>query len=464
MAGLSMYANYKRYFHFEKMLEKMVDYAKSCKLCQRVKTQTFRQTDEMNVSSRPVHVLDQVASDYLGPINTSSEGYKYILIFIDVCSHFMIMYPCKSTTSLELCEKFLDFCCKFGKPQILFSDRGSCYTSDQMKTLSNMFGFGAIQIFSGSKRSNGISEVRVRYVKKALTKFCSDNPENWPKFLGHIMYVHNNSTQVGRCNATPYKLFTGRDGNVFPIFELPQSIRELNYQADYPIISYYKFKEMIDIYKEDIDLYNNNMERIFNKRIKHKSEYYLGSLCFYENNVQLKGTGFTSYNMARDNFIGPLLIGFIKKNKRGQVIALGLLTENLEPKLFQGQRSSLVTVRRVQIGSAKINGMPISHVELPRKFKEEDWLAISNKDKIRHKISQKASKYSNKQSELPKDYYMIEKILDSRFDHKNNEFLFKVKWRDHEGEQWIAQENLLDKSLISDYVMTKYKLKKVLKP
>ena len=29
MAGLSMYANYKRYFHFEKMLEKMVEFAKS---------------------------------------------------------------------------------------------------------------------------------------------------------------------------------------------------------------------------------------------------------------------------------------------------------------------------------------------------------------------------------------------------------------------------------------------------
>jgi hypothetical protein len=168
--------------------------------------------------------------------------------------------------------------------------------------------------------------------------------------------------------------------------------------------------------------------------------------------------------MAHDNWIGPLLIGFIKKNKKGQVIALGLLTENMEPKLFSGQRSSLVTVRRVQIGAAKINGTPISHVELPRKYKEAEWLAISNKDKIRHKISQKASKYGKIQSNLPKDYYIIEKIIDCRFDHNSNEFLFKVKWRDHEGEEWIAQDSLLDKSLISDYIMTKYKLQKVLKP
>ena len=165
------------------MFCKFIRFASACVICNRFKMRNIAQTTKSNANSVPEHCLDQVSSDYGGPFPKSAEGYQYVCIFFDIKSHYMVLYPCKSTGANELCENLLDYTCKFGKPREFLTDRGTQYTSDTLKTFSKMFGIDQSMIMTANSRGNSFAENSVKMIKKALSVFAGKEPTEWPRFF-----------------------------------------------------------------------------------------------------------------------------------------------------------------------------------------------------------------------------------------------------------------------------------------
>ena len=162
-----------------------------------------------------------------------------------------------------------------------------------------------------------------------------------------------------------------------------------------------------------------------------------------------------------NNWVGPLVVGAIKRNDLHQIIGLGLLKADFEPFKFSAQESNIVSVRRLRKCYARSDGRIISKVELPRTYNIKEWEHTRLKDIARQKISLRASKKANKNTKLPSDYFYIDKIIDSR--NVEGKLHFLVKWADINDESfpnsWVNEDELLDKRLITEYFTNRFKLK-----
>ena len=73
---------------------------------------------------------EKIATDFVGPLPTTTSGNKYIMTFLDDMSRYLIATPTKSTDAItaahELVEKVI---LVYGCPKILLSDNGPAYIS-----------------------------------------------------------------------------------------------------------------------------------------------------------------------------------------------------------------------------------------------------------------------------------------------------------------------------------------------
>ena len=85
-----------------------------------------------------VRMVSQLTAIYnrcklIGPISPPSDGFRYILTTIDMCSRFPEAISLKDISSSTVAEALLEIFSRVGLPNRIHSDRGSQFTSDMMK-------------------------------------------------------------------------------------------------------------------------------------------------------------------------------------------------------------------------------------------------------------------------------------------------------------------------------------------
>ena len=74
-----------------------------------------------------------VCVDIIGPLSPPSDGYRYILTLIDMCTRFPEAVALKDITTSTVAEALLEIFSCVGLPLKVHSDRGSQFTSDMMQ-------------------------------------------------------------------------------------------------------------------------------------------------------------------------------------------------------------------------------------------------------------------------------------------------------------------------------------------
>jgi len=79
-----------------------------------------------------------ICVDIIGPISPPSDGYKYILTTIDMCTQFPEAIPLKDIHTRTVAEALLEIFCRVGLPNKILSDRRSQFTSDMMREVHRL--------------------------------------------------------------------------------------------------------------------------------------------------------------------------------------------------------------------------------------------------------------------------------------------------------------------------------------
>jgi len=74
-----------------------------------------------------------VCVDIIGPLSPPSEGYRYILTMVDMCTRFPEAVALKDISTSTVDQALLDILSQVGLPWKLHSDRGSHFTSEMMR-------------------------------------------------------------------------------------------------------------------------------------------------------------------------------------------------------------------------------------------------------------------------------------------------------------------------------------------
>ena len=89
------YNGIRQKYYWPKMFSEIERYVKSCTTCQRVKVN--RHGKHAPLQPLPVgDVFSRLHIDILGPLKTSPEGYKYVLLVVDSFSKWCEAFPLKS--------------------------------------------------------------------------------------------------------------------------------------------------------------------------------------------------------------------------------------------------------------------------------------------------------------------------------------------------------------------------------
>ena len=185
---------------------------KNCPTCQlHSRRQDHVRMGENPLPSTPMQV---VSADLIGPLAESSNGNRYALTMICLCSGWCEVYPIKDKTNQSVWTKFAnEFIPRHGAPETLITDRGrefNCFEFDRYLTSLGVTHNVTTPVHPCS---NGKIERFNRVLKELLQRLCNNAPANWEDKLADVLYAHRNAVS-NTTGHTPFHILYGRHGRL----------------------------------------------------------------------------------------------------------------------------------------------------------------------------------------------------------------------------------------------------------
>ncbi|KMQ82260.1 polyprotein of retroviral, partial [Lasius niger] len=147
--------------------------------------------------------------DHLGPFVTSSKRNKELLVVIDNLTRFVQLYPLKDTSAKNVVKTLVSFVEAFGLPERIISDRGPCFTSNELEKYCAENGIAHTLNSTAHPQGNGMVERANRTIISAIvTSMESKEHKDWDAKLKEIERSLNNTINktIGR---TPFEILHG---------------------------------------------------------------------------------------------------------------------------------------------------------------------------------------------------------------------------------------------------------------
>src|SRR3989338_2567370 len=155
--------------------------------------------------------MDHVSVD-LFQLDTSSEGYNFVLLLIDICTRFVFLRPLKTKDAASVARKIFKIFCGAGFPRILQSDNGTEFINRIIDQLKEKCAIEHRTITPYHPRGNGAAERYVRTAKEALFKDLQGASTEWVLKIPTIQYAMNVKASALH-GSSPFTLFFGRKFN-----------------------------------------------------------------------------------------------------------------------------------------------------------------------------------------------------------------------------------------------------------
>ena len=120
-----------------KMHQTVTEHFKICDVCQRTKPPSNYNKPQMTPirTSKPLEI---VTTDIMGPLNTTLDSNRYIMIMVDHFTKWMELFALKTMEAGEVAQKISTFVCRHGSPLKILSDQGTNYQPEIINELSEV--------------------------------------------------------------------------------------------------------------------------------------------------------------------------------------------------------------------------------------------------------------------------------------------------------------------------------------
>ncbi len=143
----------------------------------------------------------------------SPEGFTTLLVFIDVFSGFVLLFPVKTPSAECIAEKLLQVCTTFGFPAILQSDNGTEFNNKVVEAMSELMKLDRRFIAPYNPRCDGKVERAISVIMSVIKKLLQGADHLWPLFCPMAqLCVNNRISSVTQ--STPFSLMFARENPV----------------------------------------------------------------------------------------------------------------------------------------------------------------------------------------------------------------------------------------------------------
>ena len=200
----------------EKLFKKLKDKGVSRKEVQEFVNK--QESYQLHKQPAKVHHYFPIVSNYLNEIiqvdladfsdiSSTNDGYKYLLIFIDVMSRYATVYPIKNKTSTTINELLNKFIRKTPNIRKIMSDNGSEFINSEYKNILQRHNIEPIYINVNEQKGHKLAIVDrfTRTIRSMINKYLSMNDTTrYINVLPKIVENYNN-TYHSTIESTPSK-------------------------------------------------------------------------------------------------------------------------------------------------------------------------------------------------------------------------------------------------------------------
>lgn len=205
----------KEYFWFPGIASFVKKYLSHCLICIERKGHSGPKQGYLHPIQKTAIPFHTIHLDCTGPFQQSREGYRHILLMIDGFTKFCILKPLKTLSAQELIPLIRETITLFGTPSLVITDRGTNFSSTQIRSLFNELHVEHHMIATGTPRANGQVERYVTTVINMLATTCN-NLSDWPSELWKVQQSIN-TTEQKSTGFAPIRLLIGRNANIPPV-------------------------------------------------------------------------------------------------------------------------------------------------------------------------------------------------------------------------------------------------------
>jgi hypothetical protein len=192
------------------MAKDCLEFIQRCQECQRV-----------NIARKGYHPMvaihaqlpgEHMAMDLAGPFPVESDGNRFLLVLVDVCTRFVFLEPIPDKGALTIATVLFKIFTLIGFPRVLQSDNGREFANQVMLQLTTRFDVQHRLVTPYHPRGNGVAENHVKTACNIIRKEIQDQKHNWAKHVPMAQLAMNTRT-VALHNSSPFSLFFARRFN-----------------------------------------------------------------------------------------------------------------------------------------------------------------------------------------------------------------------------------------------------------
>lgn len=207
-------ARLNKFAYWPRMQGDVRSYCKSCEVCAKTKSRRDVRVPLLKYPDVSVP-FERVHMDLIGPLNSSSDGNKYVVCVVDVLTRYVIAAPIRNKEATTVAEALVKSVVSVhGAPRQIVTDNGSEFVNKVLEELCKTLKVSHTTTTPYHPSSNGIVERANGTIVKILRSLASDNPDIWDDMLPLAVFAYN--TGYNRSiKESPYYLMFHRDP-VFP--------------------------------------------------------------------------------------------------------------------------------------------------------------------------------------------------------------------------------------------------------
>jgi hypothetical protein len=406
-------------------------------------------------SYTPFEIL---ALDCKGPLTTSSEGYKHILVMTDQFTKFTILRPLKSTTTEEVTRQLYDVTCTFGPPKTILTDGASYFKAKQLKAFCRMTNIAKLVANPYCPKTVGLVEVRNKVLGQALSKYIDPSQTDWHRFLPGLQFALN-TTVTPAVNLTAYHLMFGRPCRSPLDYSLhvprdPECTKDEHVQAitrDLELA--YK------IAREQLKLTRAQMKKRYDESAKDP-KYKVGDLVWV---LQPRKSG--SKGQSKSLYCpyhGPYYIVQVLAQKNIKVrsmshqgVPIVIHVDRLKPFIPATRRPDPVAPLPWPGDPIPEELVPKDQLQLDEDQDPGENLNPTLDTAVDSQLNPPAVQgqpLATPQPEPQSDVYEVERILKKRTRNGKLQFLIRWKGYSQKHDQWVNQEDIVSPMMIKNFL------------
>lgn len=158
----------------------------------------------------PTGIFSTVHFDLFGPLMTSSQGKKYVLVIVCSTSKYAAFTAVPSKEPEQIAKVLFDeWITKFGIPNCLISDQGKENKNKLIKHICDLLQIDQRFISVAWPQANAQAEILMKHITKYLKSATSDKPLEWEQHLPALMWAYNTSHNKA-LNMSPFEYLYGQ--------------------------------------------------------------------------------------------------------------------------------------------------------------------------------------------------------------------------------------------------------------